>query len=540
MLARAIHRLSLRKDGPLIPVNCAAIPEALLESELFGHERGAFTGAVRARPGRFELAHGGTLFLDEIGDMPLSMQVKILRVLQERQIERVGGVKSISVDVRIVAATHQNLETMVTEGRFRQDLFYRLQGVTLRLPPLRERVDDLPTLVAYLLEQAAQRMWRTPATVTPEAMRCLWTYQWPGNVRELQHTLEAAMVLSDGIIMPEHLPVAVQSSGAPSPRAVDPIMKLAGGSLDDMLEESERRMILDALGKAGGVQARAAKILGISERSLWYRVKKLKVPTRPGRGVSALSVGGRGGQRGGRRRSSPCRGGRAAELDPRGLRARRHERSPNASSMFRSGPRHDQCEESRVPRRRARDPVPPRHQGPAEGDVAPRRHAHDPVRGRGGGGVRAQGFEVSGRRLRAYTGIGVCALAFVLVVLSFTPASMAGQGRTYRGPRPPMASPNRRSVAGAQYRQLGHPGSRRTPRAVFGLGAAFSVPEGAGVVEGNESQYRPEALAKKKENAANWLTRDPEIKCDLPGFLRATYILYPFRLYRRRQGADCL
>ena len=282
VLARAIHRLSLRKDGPLIPVNAAAIPEGLLESELFGHERGAFTGAIRARPGRFELAHGGTLFLDEIGDMPLSMQVKILRALQERQIERVGGVKSIAVDVRIVAATHQNLETMVTEGRFRQDLFYRLQGVTLRLPPLRERVDDLPTLVGYLLERAAQRLWRTAATVTPEAMRCLWTYQWPGNVRELQHTLEAAMVLSDGVIMPEHLPVAVQSSGAPSPLAVDPIMKLAGGSLDDMLEESERRMILDALGKAGGVQARAAKILGISERSLWYRVKKLKIPTRPG------------------------------------------------------------------------------------------------------------------------------------------------------------------------------------------------------------------------------------------------------------------
>jgi transcriptional regulator with PAS, ATPase and Fis domain len=169
---------------------------------------------------------------------------------------------------------------MVTEGRFRQDLFYRLQGVTLRLPPLRERVDDLPTLVGYLLERAAQRLWRTAATVTPEAMRCLWTYQWPGNVRELQHTLEAAMVLSDGVIMPEHLPVAVQSSGAPSPLAVDPIMKLAGGSLDDMLEESERRMILDSLGKAGGVQARAAKILGISERSLWYRVKKLKIQVR--------------------------------------------------------------------------------------------------------------------------------------------------------------------------------------------------------------------------------------------------------------------
>src|SRR5262245_62044781 len=155
LLARGIHRLSSRKDGPLIPVNAAAIPEGLLESELFGHEKGAFTGAIRARPGRFELAHEGTLFLDEIGDMPLSMQVKILRALQERQIERVGGVKSIAVDVRIIAATHQNLDAMVAEGKFREDLFYLLQGVTLRLPPLRERVDDLPTLVSYLLERAA-------------------------------------------------------------------------------------------------------------------------------------------------------------------------------------------------------------------------------------------------------------------------------------------------------------------------------------------------------------------------------------------------
>ena len=282
VLARAIHRLSARKDGPLIPVNAAAIPEGLLESELFGHERGAFTGAIRARPGRFELAHEGTLFLDEIGDMPLGMQVKVLRALQERQIERVGGVKSIAVDVRIIAATHQNLETMVAEGRFRQDLFYRLQGVTLRLPSLRERVDDLPILVSHLLERAAQRLSRAPATVSPEAMRCLWTYQWPGNVRELQSALEAAMVLSDGVILPEHLPPAIQTSGVPAPQAVDASLKLLGGSLDDVLEESERRLIVDALGKAGGVQARAAKILGISERSLWYRVKKLKIPTRGG------------------------------------------------------------------------------------------------------------------------------------------------------------------------------------------------------------------------------------------------------------------
>src|SRR6266849_6338154 len=173
LMARAIHRLSPRKDGPFIPLNCAAIPEGLLESELFGHERGAFTGAIRARPGRFELAKEGTLFLDEIGDMPASMQVKILRALQERQIERVGGVKSIGIDVRIIAATHQNLDELVAEGKFRQDLFYRLQGVRLCLPPLRERLDDLALLITHLLERAAQRLWRAPAAVSPEALRCL-------------------------------------------------------------------------------------------------------------------------------------------------------------------------------------------------------------------------------------------------------------------------------------------------------------------------------------------------------------------------------
>jgi two-component system, NtrC family, response regulator AtoC len=280
VLARAIHRLSARKDGPMIPVNAAAIPEGLLESELFGHERGAFTGAIRARPGRFELAKDGTLFLDEIGDMPLSMQVKILRALQERQIERVGGVKPIAVDVRIIAATHQNLDEMVAEGKFRQDLFYRLQGVRLRLPPLRERLDDLPLLVSHLLERAAQRLWRTPATLSPEALRCLWTYPWPGNVRELQHMLEAAMVLSDGVIMPEHLPMAVQRSSAAAASAPGNFAISPGASLDDVMAEGERRLIVDALGKAGGVQARAAKILGISERSLWYRVKKLKIQVR--------------------------------------------------------------------------------------------------------------------------------------------------------------------------------------------------------------------------------------------------------------------
>jgi two-component system response regulator AtoC len=278
VLARAIHRLSARKDGPFIPVNCAAIPEGLLESELFGHERGAFTGAVRARPGRFELAREGTLFLDEIGDMPLPMQAKILRALQEREFERVGGTKPIQADVRVIAATHRDLDQLVAEGKFRSDLYYRLQGVRLRLPALRERIDDLPLLVTHLLERAARRLGRQPATVSTEALRCLWTYSWPGNIRELQHVLEGAMVLSDGVILPEHLPPAIQR-GAQASAPGDSAPTLTG-SLDETLEEWERRMILDALQKANGVQARAAKLLGISERSLWYRVKKLKIQVR--------------------------------------------------------------------------------------------------------------------------------------------------------------------------------------------------------------------------------------------------------------------
>ncbi len=278
VLARAIHRLSTRKDGPFIPVNCAAIPEGLLESELFGHERGAFTGAVRSKPGRFELARDGTLFLDEIGDMPPSMQVKILRALQEREIERVGGVRTIGVDVRVIAATHQNLDTLVNEGKFRADLFYRLQGVRVRLPALRERLDDLPALITHLLERAARRLGRAVASVSPEALRCLWGYPWPGNIRELQHVLEGAMVLSDGAILPEHLPPAVQQTKtAPVAEAGAPRLI---GTLDETLEDWERRLILDALREASGVQARAAKLLGVSERSLWYRVKKLGIQVR--------------------------------------------------------------------------------------------------------------------------------------------------------------------------------------------------------------------------------------------------------------------
>jgi two-component system response regulator AtoC len=196
-------------------------------------------------------------------------------VLQEREFERVGGTRTITADVRVIAATHRDLEAAVAQGTFRQDLFYRLQGVSVHLPPLRERIDDLPLLADHLLQRAATRLNREPAILSPEALRCLWTYAWPGNVRELQHVLEGAMVLSDGVIGPSHLPPAVQRGAQARPAAET--APLLSGSLDEALEKWERRMILDALQQSQGVQARAAKVLGVSERSLWYRIKKLGI-----------------------------------------------------------------------------------------------------------------------------------------------------------------------------------------------------------------------------------------------------------------------
>jgi transcriptional regulator with PAS, ATPase and Fis domain len=280
LLAQAIHRGSARKGGPLVAVNCAAIPEGLLESELFGHERGAFTGAIRTRVGRFELARGGTLFLDEIGDMPLGMQAKILRAIEERKIERVGGNRSIDVDVRIIAATNQTLGQLVEQGRFRADLFYRLHGIQLRLPPLRERLDDLPELINTFLDHAQRKLSRATATVSDEALQCLWVHAWPGNVRELKHVLEGAVLLSDGVIRPEHLPPAVQTAGVKKPATTS--ATASGRSLDETLEDVERQMIVAALERAGGVQVRAARLLGITEQSLWYRIKKHGIQARVG------------------------------------------------------------------------------------------------------------------------------------------------------------------------------------------------------------------------------------------------------------------
>ncbi len=272
LLAQAVHQQSTRRAGPFVVVNCAAIPEGLLESELFGHEKGAFTGAYRARAGKFELARGGSIFLDEIGDMAVSMQAKLLRVLQEKEFYRVGGERSITTDARVIAATNREIDRLVAEGKFREDLAYRLQAVRLQLPPLRDRLEDLPLLVERFLELAKDHCRVQTATVTPSAMEHLWAFSWPGNVRQLQHVLDGALVIAeDGVIRPEHLPPPLRES---KPATMN------SHSLDEMLAEKERELILDALKKGSGVQAKAAKILGISERSSWYRVKKLGIDPR--------------------------------------------------------------------------------------------------------------------------------------------------------------------------------------------------------------------------------------------------------------------
>ncbi len=283
LLAQAIHQQSSRRTGPFIVVNCAAIPEGLLESELFGHERGAFTGAYRARTGKFELARRGTIFLDEIGDMSVPMQAKLLRVLQEKEFYRVGGERSLSTDARVVAATNREIDQLVADGKFREDLVYRLQAVRLHLPPLRDRLEDLPILIERFLELAKDHCRVAAATVTPAAMESLWAFLWPGNIRQLQHVLDGALVIAeDGVIRPEHLPPPVRESKTKASNA---------RSLDEMLAERERELMIDALNKASGVQAKAAKILGISERSSWYRIKKLGINPKLVNGESSVVTG---------------------------------------------------------------------------------------------------------------------------------------------------------------------------------------------------------------------------------------------------------
>ncbi len=269
LVATSIHQHSLRNGRSLVKLNCVAIPESLLESELFGHEKGAFTGAASRKLGKFELANGGTLFLDEIGDMPLNTQAKVLRALQEREIERVGGTSPIKIDVRFIAATNKNLAEMVEEGSFRQDLYYRLNVFSIYLPPLTERKEDISILVQHFLQKGPR-----PVKISPSAMHMLLAYSWPGNVRQLENVIERSAVMSEkGTIEVPHLPAEVRG------RFTGQAPKISNGfaSIDDQLREIEKGMIIDALLKTGGIQVRAAELLGINQRSLWHRIKKYNI-----------------------------------------------------------------------------------------------------------------------------------------------------------------------------------------------------------------------------------------------------------------------
>jgi len=271
VIARIVHLQSPRAERPLLSVNCPAIPDTLLESELFGHEKGAFTGAVQARPGRFELAHTGSLFLDEIGYMSPSLQVKLLRVLQEQTFERLGGTRTIKVDVRIIAATNRDLEELMREGKFLQDLYYRLNLVEVRLPPLRERREDIPHLVNHFLRTIAQRHASGARTLSREAHEALLRYDWPGNVRELENVIERAIILTRGpVITVDDLPPTVTGAS----KQAEMVTLDGSEPLPEMVSRIEREMILQALGKADGVQTRAAALLGISERVLRYKMGK--------------------------------------------------------------------------------------------------------------------------------------------------------------------------------------------------------------------------------------------------------------------------
>jgi DNA-binding NtrC family response regulator len=274
LFARAIHLASRRAGGPWVKVNCGALPENLLESELFGHEKGAFTGAIRQKPGRFEDAEDGTLFLDEIGELPFGLQVKLLQVIEEKSFTRVGGNQPIRVDVRIVAATNRDLEAMVQSKEFREDLFFRLNVFPIRLPPLRERPSDVPALVAHFLETRGV----SADKLTPEVMRVLQSYPFPGNVRELEHTLERALILAGSDpIGPEHLTFARPEllrdlGGAASPNARSWVPEIPPEGLS--LEVLERELILKALERADGNKSQAARLLGLTRRTLYSRMER--------------------------------------------------------------------------------------------------------------------------------------------------------------------------------------------------------------------------------------------------------------------------
>jgi formate hydrogenlyase transcriptional activator len=272
LIAQAVHNRSGRRDRPFIKVNCAAIPSGLLESELFGHEKGAFTGAIMRKPGRFEVADKGTLFLDEVGDIPLELQAKLLRVLQEHEFERLGSTRTQQVDVRVIAATHRDLKEMVEEGTFRSDLYYRLHVFPLTVPPLRDRREDIPSIVRHFVSKYSHRMNRHIETISPRTMEVLKDYAWPGNVRELQNFIERAVILSPGTELRAPLGEFTQETIQSPPTHLS------------TLEEMEREHVLRALKESnwvtGGPKGAAAK-LGMKRTTLAYRIRKLGIPVRP-------------------------------------------------------------------------------------------------------------------------------------------------------------------------------------------------------------------------------------------------------------------
>jgi transcriptional regulator with GAF, ATPase, and Fis domain len=286
LIAKALHRSSSRREKPLIKVNCAAIPKDLVESELFGHEKGAFTGAVGSKPGRFELADGGTLFLDEIGEVPVEMQVKLLRALQESEFERVGGIKTLKVDVRLIAATNRDLKQLIADGRFREDLYYRLAVVPIALPPLRERREDIPLLVKHFIEKYDLRLGKRVEGIEDEALELLLGYAWPGNIRELENLMERSVLFADGpLIQASALPDSLRERGPQPPvpiAAVGPLGAIAapsGASMKEIVRQAqaelEKELIGRALEETGGNVTRAAKRLQISRKSLQVKMKEL-------------------------------------------------------------------------------------------------------------------------------------------------------------------------------------------------------------------------------------------------------------------------
>lgn len=277
LIARAIHHAGTRKDGPMVVINCGAIPSELLESELFGHEKGAFTGAHRTRIGRFEMADGGTIFLDEIGDMSPGLQVKLLRAIQEQTFERVGGTQPIHVDIRILSATNKDLTSAISEGTFREDLYYRLNVIPIKVPPLRERKEDISLLCRFFLERLGARFDEPAKTFSPAAMEFLLSYEWPGNIRELENMMERLAVMSDeDRIGVEDLPDAVR--GVSTPERVLALNPLHNGmGFTDAVELYQKTLIIEALNHTDWVKAKAATLLKMNRTTLVEKIKKLKI-----------------------------------------------------------------------------------------------------------------------------------------------------------------------------------------------------------------------------------------------------------------------